>query len=179
MAYIRTKKIGGKYEYRQLVETYREDGKHRQRVLAHLGKHETLEEAIEAVYAKVEAAEKPWREHRAQADQYRLAIKENFSQQIDKHHNGDIPSTDEMIAKGGHWFYPPFDAEMEAYRSEFGAPERVWKPGRGMVDEYEQYRVFYGWAYGVERHQEKAQELKPKIDKLRHRLAKLKAARGD
>lgn len=43
--YVREKRVG-KYVYHQLVETYRDSGKVRQRVLAHLGKYSTLGEAI-------------------------------------------------------------------------------------------------------------------------------------
>ena len=44
MAYVRKKKVG-KYEYYQLVEGKRVDGKVRQRVIAHLGKHGSIEAA--------------------------------------------------------------------------------------------------------------------------------------
>jgi hypothetical protein len=45
MAYLRTKNVGGR-RYHQLVEGYREDGKVKQRVLAHLGRYESVEEAL-------------------------------------------------------------------------------------------------------------------------------------
>ncbi len=48
-----------------------------------------------------------------------------------------------------------------------------------MANHYEQYSVFNDLVSAVERHQKKARELKPKIDKLRRRLKKLEAARGD
>jgi hypothetical protein len=41
MAYVRKKRVG-KYEYYQLVEGKRVDGKVRQRVIAHLGKHDSI-----------------------------------------------------------------------------------------------------------------------------------------
>ena len=45
LAFYRTKRVNGR-EYRQLAENYRgEGGVHRQRVLAHLGGFETVEEA--------------------------------------------------------------------------------------------------------------------------------------
>ena len=47
MAYVRKKKVG-KYEYYQLVEGKRVDGKVRQRVIAHLGKHDSIEAARQA-----------------------------------------------------------------------------------------------------------------------------------
>jgi len=50
MAYVRKKNIraenGKTYTYHQLVRGYREDGKVKQEVVAHLGKHETLEAAL-------------------------------------------------------------------------------------------------------------------------------------
>lgn len=46
MSYVRVKRVKGK-EYRQLVESYREDGKPRQRVIAHLGQYPSLEAALE------------------------------------------------------------------------------------------------------------------------------------
>jgi hypothetical protein len=45
VAFVRTKRVG-EHEYRQLVENYRENGHHRQRVLAHLGHHDTLERVM-------------------------------------------------------------------------------------------------------------------------------------
>lgn len=50
MSYVREKKVPGKagkvYRYYQLVENRRGvDGKTRQRVIAHLGKHECIEAA--------------------------------------------------------------------------------------------------------------------------------------
>ena len=42
MAYVR-KKMVGKSEYYQLVEGKRVDGKVRQRVIAHLGKHDSID----------------------------------------------------------------------------------------------------------------------------------------
>jgi hypothetical protein len=46
MAFIRAKSVDGR-EYYQLVENYREDGRHRQRVLAHLGTSPDVGAAIE------------------------------------------------------------------------------------------------------------------------------------
>ena len=54
MAFVRRKKVHG-YTYYQLVRNYREEGKHRQEMLAHLGHHESLEAAILAEDRKVAA----------------------------------------------------------------------------------------------------------------------------
>ena len=56
MAFIPRKKVHG-YEYYQAVRNYREsNGKHRQEVLCHLGKHDSLDAAIvaERTAAKIE-----------------------------------------------------------------------------------------------------------------------------
>ncbi len=44
-AYVRKKGVGH-YEYYQLVENRRVDGKPRQKVLVHLGKHPTVDDAL-------------------------------------------------------------------------------------------------------------------------------------
>jgi len=46
MAYVRRKKVK-RYEYYQLVENHRVDGKPRQRVIMHLGKEPTVDAALE------------------------------------------------------------------------------------------------------------------------------------
>jgi hypothetical protein len=69
MAYVRKKRVkrqSGKatsfyrdapeyYTYYQLVEGYRENGKVRQRVLAHLGRYPTVEGAIESLQRRHDA----------------------------------------------------------------------------------------------------------------------------
>jgi len=45
VAYVRTKRVGN-YEYYQLVESVRIDGKPRQKVLVHLDGHPTVEDAL-------------------------------------------------------------------------------------------------------------------------------------
>jgi hypothetical protein len=87
-------------EYRQLVENYRENGRHRQRVLAHLGNHETLEDAIEAARAKVEAAntDKLARAQRARRD-WEYTIHKRFDPILDEYHDGDIPPSDAVLER--------------------------------------------------------------------------------
>ncbi len=45
MAYVRTKKVKG-WEYHQLVESRRVDGKPRQKVIMHLGHHASVDAAL-------------------------------------------------------------------------------------------------------------------------------------
>lgn len=53
MAFVRHKKVKG-HKYYQLVRNYREQGKHCQEVLWHLGLHDSLEEAILAEKRKLD-----------------------------------------------------------------------------------------------------------------------------
>jgi DNA repair exonuclease SbcCD nuclease subunit len=70
LAFYRTKRVRGK-EYRQLVENYRdESGKHKQRVLAHLGRYETVEEAAEYFEGFAATSCKSAEEHRAKAQEH-------------------------------------------------------------------------------------------------------------
>lgn len=54
MAFVRKKTVNGR-EYHYLVENRREDGKVRQRVLAYLGQHSTVSEALDAQRALAKA----------------------------------------------------------------------------------------------------------------------------
>lgn len=47
MAFVRKKRVG-KYAYYQVVENRRIEGKVRQKVLLHLGRHPTVDEALDA-----------------------------------------------------------------------------------------------------------------------------------
>ena len=60
MAFVRSKVVNGR-RYYQLVENRREGGKHRQKVLCHLGKHPSAEAALLDTYRRI----KPLRQQRA------------------------------------------------------------------------------------------------------------------
>ena len=169
MAFIRTKQVEGR-EYRQLVENYREDGKHRQRVLAHLGKHETLEEAIEALQNRLERLEPQRDEQHTEAEEYRQGILRHFSAPLEKHHGGSIPTWEAVWIKGGrlpYYLSHHLSGGEAEYRRDF-AEATTFRSHSG-------YEVFESWVRWAERHQEKAQALQTKIDRLHHRLEKLRA----
>lgn len=169
MAFVRTKRVGER-EYRQLVENYREDGRHRQRVLAHLGKHETLEEAIEALQNRLERLEPQRAEHHTEAEEYRQGILRHFSAPLEKHHGGSIPIWEAVWIKGGrlpYYLSHHLSGEEAEYRRDFDEATTFRS--------YSGYEFFESWVRWTERHQEKAQALQTKIDKLRHRLEKLRA----
>lgn len=57
MAFLRYKNVDGK-RYAQIVENYRENGKHKQRVLLHIGPYPTVEDAI--ANWQYRAEHEPW-----------------------------------------------------------------------------------------------------------------------
>ena len=72
MVFVRRKKMGGKHYY-QLVRNDRVAGKHRQKVLCHLGVHDSIEAAIagtqrQVVHYEKEAASKEEEAHRKEAE---------------------------------------------------------------------------------------------------------------
>jgi hypothetical protein len=87
MVFVRRKKMHGKHYY-QLVRNYREAGKHRQKVLCHLGVHDSIEAAIADTQRQVdhyekEAASREEKAHRIEAD-----LKEPYGNEyeiIDEH----------------------------------------------------------------------------------------------
>ncbi len=55
MSYVRKKRVGGR-EYHQLVESHRVNGQPRQKVLVHLGRYATVEEALVGLPREIENA---------------------------------------------------------------------------------------------------------------------------
>ena len=139
MAFVRTKRVGEK-EYRQLVENYRANGKHRQRVLAHLGKHATLEEAVEAARTKLKAVSmEKLRESQRQRHAWEEQIRSYFGEQIERYHDGQIPSREEVIERAHLRFAPRsarFDPSFGFYTYAY---EEVLVPA-----EVEEYRCAFG-----------------------------------
>ena len=179
MAFVRKKKVAGR-EYRQLVENYRENGEHRQRVLAHLGQHETVEDAIAGLRNKWSTLAAERDEHLAEQARYQAGLLDRFSAALEKHYGGEIPTYDEVVANGGY-FYWLFRDEEAAYRSDFGPAQQEWLSGSGRREVYRGYGTFKNWVYRAEHHQEQAVKLRSKIDKLRSGIEKLEAvqSRGD
>jgi hypothetical protein len=125
-------------------------------VLAHLGKHATLEEAIEAARAKLEAADtEKLREAQRQRHAWEGQIRSYFGEQIESYHDGQIPSYDE-VGDRGHLrlqflYMGPSELEIPSYeevedrtqlRYQFrylGTSELIEVP-----DEVEEYRHAFG-----------------------------------
>jgi hypothetical protein len=138
--FIRTKRVNGK-EYKQLVENYRENGHHRQRVVAHLGHHATAEEALDAAREELERLEngkliKQALEAAEAERNWRRSILQNYGSQLDRFHDGQIPSESEVARRTGKVEKAPeTDEVLEMF---YGRPiyARQEVPIPPEVDEY-------------------------------------------
>ena len=70
-AYVRKKRVGD-YEYHQLVESSRVEGKPRQKVLLHLGKYSTVDAALQGWLQEIHTL-------RRQAQEYRQSVPEGHA----------------------------------------------------------------------------------------------------
>jgi hypothetical protein len=90
LAYVRKNRVGG-HEYYQLVETQRVDGKRRQKMLVHLGRYPSVDEALENLPMRIELSRRalsrypkkvqPSRERRIDAEEERLATLRRLREQ--------------------------------------------------------------------------------------------------
>ncbi len=195
MAYIRTihvpdRKTGKVYEYKQLVEAEWNGGHPRQRVLAHLGRHDTPDAAIAELKKRRAPLAAKLSEHRRERLRYEKGIRDHFSDALEKHHGGEIPSLAEAERRAGGYGYiihherrSPEDAEKEAYMADFGDwqeyPEETHSYiGRvGPRTIYRGYHRFDEWLRSLEYHGEKARGLAERERKLSERIRKLEACK--
>jgi transcriptional regulator with XRE-family HTH domain len=77
MAFVRRKKMGGKHYY-QLVRNDRVAGKHRQKVLCHLGVHDSIEAAIADTQRQVAHYEKGAASKEEEAHRKEAELKERY-----------------------------------------------------------------------------------------------------
>src|SRR5215217_2282742 len=94
MTYVRKKRVK-RYEYYQLVENHRVDGKPRQRVIMHLGKEPTVDAALENWPKEIK-----YRRRRAKkrGDRYENLPEELKNQRYFKEKFKDIADSDRMKA---------------------------------------------------------------------------------
>lgn len=203
MAFVRTKKVGER-EYHQLVENYREGGRHRQRVLVHLGKHDSLDAAIEVADERYRS----WQVedgHKARQTEKRAAhlknrIRDEYGDVLDRYHGGKLPQPEEVKERARLYHAPHTDEVIHDYGwfkvygyAEVETPPEVEEYRRAFGDVRESERVgqygtrfYYG---GLERflrdlgdyhrYRKLAERLERSGRARRRRLEKLKAARGD
>jgi hypothetical protein len=99
VAFIRRKKVHG-YQYYQVVKNYRDGSNHRQKVLCHLGKHDSIKAAIAAEQKQV-------RIYRERARLRRLRARAVKADLLSKHGwefvEGKIPSEEVAARQLTHW----------------------------------------------------------------------------
>ena len=177
VSFIRIKEVvnketGKTYLYHQLVENHRKEGRSQQRVVAHLGKNPTLEDAVAELRKRLRELEAKLDEHREEADRHASAIVEKYSAQLKKYHDGRIPTRNED--HGLAWPKPWATETGRRYMRDFGRVE--WKRSlqkEGQTYEaYSGYETFSSWVNTYWRHRKKAAELRGRIDKLSAKLGK-------
>jgi hypothetical protein len=94
MTYVRRKKVK-RYEYFQLVENHRVDGRPRQRVIMHLGKERTVDDALENWPKEIKYLRRRAKKH---GDHYEKLPEENKNQRYFKERFKGIADSAEMQA---------------------------------------------------------------------------------
>jgi hypothetical protein len=94
MTYVRKKKVK-RYEYYQVVENHRVDGKPRQRVIMHLGKEPTVDAALENWPKEIKYLRRRAKKH---GDHYENLPEELKNQRYFKKNFKDIADSAEMQA---------------------------------------------------------------------------------
>lgn len=166
------RETGKIYRHHQLVENYWKDGRSRQRVVAHLGKHATVEDAITELREHRRELEAKRDEHREVADKYVSDIVRTYSVQLRKYHEGRIPERSEHHRLA--WPKPWATEKGRRYMREFGRVE--WKRSltrEGQTYEaYSGYETFGSWVHLYWWHERKAGELQARVEKLSAKLNK-------
>jgi hypothetical protein len=130
MAFVRSKVVDGR-KYYQLVRNYRVAGRHRQKVLCHLGKHSSLEPAIEDLRRKEEELRNKSAELFRKTTELKQTILGRYGEIIGR----EIPSPAEAKAIK--------ETALESFREywdfPFAHPERLqrWQffcKGRGFLE---------------------------------------------
>jgi hypothetical protein len=177
MSFIRTKEVANKetgktYRYYQLVENHWKDGRSQQSVVAHLGKHSTIEDAVAELRKRLRELEAKLGEHREEADRQALAIVQTYSAQLKKYHGGRIPTKNEH--HGLAWPKPWATEKGRRYMRDFGRVEwkRSFQKEGKTYEAYSGYETFGSWVYLYWLHRKKAAEVQGRINKLLAKLSK-------
>ncbi len=171
MAFVRTKRVDGN-EYHQLVESYRENGRMRQRVLAHLGKASTLEEAIQDTTKELE---KLRAEQQALLDE-RKGILEELQKELPEvmaYHKGVPPRWRKLERAEAY--------KLMSGQSRWGRLRLFYRSSYTRRDyfgdqvPYEGYYGFMGICGRYWKIPKRIEKLEEKAKRIETRLAKLKA----
>ena len=174
---IKTKEIvdketGKTYRRHQLVENRWEDGRSRQKILAHLGEHPTVEDAAAELRKRLRELETERDEHREEADRYASNITRTYAMQLRKYHGGRIPTDNEHHRLA--WPKPWATERGRRYMRDFGGVE--WRRSslkEGQTYEaYSGYETFGSWVQAYWWRERKAAELQARADEVSTKLSK-------
>jgi hypothetical protein len=166
------RETGETHRHHQVVEIYREKGRDQRRILAHLGEHPTVEEAVAGLRERRRDLETMRDEHREAADRYASDIRRRYSSQLKKYHGGCIPERSEHHRLA--WPKPWATERGRRYMRDFGRVE--WK--RSLMREgqtyeaYSGYETFGSWVHLYWWHERKAAQLQARVEKLSAKLNK-------
>lgn len=166
------KETGETNPYYQLMEDRPEEGEpdRRRVVVAHLGGHPTLGEAMAVLRERLRELEAKLGEHRQEAYRYASKILREYSGQLNKHHGGRIPTRNEDHRLA--WPKPWATEEGRRYMRGFGRVERkpsFQQEGR-TYEAYEGYETFGSWLRLYWRHREEAARLGGRMEELSAKL---------
>jgi hypothetical protein len=148
--FVRTKKVGDK-SYKQLVENYREDGHHRQRVVVHLGHHNSVEDALEAARRNLEALEagdllKDAKRADWETGNWDRQLRKYWDEGFARYHGGEIPTPEEVGRLSGDDSPAPLTDEVEYVSSFMGKTHTSYKRQRvDRTQEQHEYRKTFSF----------------------------------
>ena len=180
MSFVRAKEsvdkeTGRAYRRYQLVDDCWKDGCRQQRILAHLGEHPTVEDATAQLRKRLQQLEVKLEEHREEAGEYASIIVEIYAAQLNKYHDGRIPSRGEHHRRA--WPKPWATETGRRYMRDFGRVE--WK--RSLLDNgrtyeaYCGYETFGSWVDAYWEREKKAAELRARVNELSAKLEKFES----
>lgn len=131
MAFVRFKTVKGK-RYYQVVRNYREDGKHKQEVLCHLGLYKTIDEAIDH---HRNTARNLWLQARTwdrEAEGWRQYLLEFYDLEVEQHvapererdlmiRWAELREEDHRLYRSHLEDYGPLEGEVEYHRARYWA----------------------------------------------------------
>jgi phage shock protein A len=164
VAFLRRKNVRG-YTYYQLVRNYREEGKHRQEVLEHLGRHDSLEGAILAEERKVTRILKSYQTTIAYWQNKAEIARQNAKRYYYLHGQG----VEVLDASDAYARRRELNEQYEAVRRSSGLEEawdRVYKPREAELTLIQSSIAYHDSKDNAAYYEEKAEECRARLDRL-------------
>lgn len=159
MAFIRSKTVGGK-KYYQLVQNYRDAGRHRQKVLCHLGINDNFEGAI----AEASCEEALLRSEESKCLRDLEGMKEDILAMFNNKYGDDLPTHSEAVKRSraiheedANLLQQPWSWERSA------ALEKLWQEWRFLRE----VNVYHWNLWRADWYKKKADTKRARLEKLR------------